>query len=96
MRRALLATLLVAALWTAAVAAFLLIDMRNYAPNTGWVVLLIGLWLTALVVYGALLNQEGRFSHYVIVAAVSLVAASVVVGVLKSLFTLPFTGVPPG
>jgi hypothetical protein len=96
MRRPLAAYLIIVALWTAALAAFLLIDVRNYAPNTGYVVLLVGLWLTALVVYATLLNPEGRFIRYVIAAAVSLAAASVLVGGLMALLTPPHTQVPPG
>ena len=46
-----------------------MIHVQNYAPNTGFLVLLIGLWLTALVVYATLLNPEGRLTRYVIVAA---------------------------
>jgi hypothetical protein len=95
MRRALAAFPLIVALWTAALAAFQLLAVEQYAPNTGYVVLLVGLWLTALVVYATLLNREGRFSHNVIVATVSLAAASVLVGALKALLTLPFTHVPP-
>lgn len=94
MRRALGAILIIAALWAAALAAFLLVAVQNYAPNTGWVVLLVGLWLTALVVYATLLNPEGRFIRYVIVAVVSLAAASVLVGGLKLLLT-PGSRLPP-
>jgi membrane protease YdiL (CAAX protease family) len=96
MRRAVAAFFIIAALWTAALAAFVLFAVRNYAPNTGYIVLLVGLWLTALVTYGALLNPEGRFSRYVIVAAASLTAASLVVGVLMALLTPSHTQVPPG
>ena len=96
MQRALAAFLIIAALWAAALVAFVVIDVRNYAPNTGWIVLLGGLWLTALVVYAILLNPEGRFIRYVIAAAVSLAAASVLVAVLMALLTPRPMGGPPG
>jgi hypothetical protein len=96
MRRAALAVLLIAALWTGALVAYVFIDVRNYAPNTGYIVLLGGLWLTALVVYYAFLNPEGRLSRYIIVAAISLAVAAVLVGGLKLLLTPMSMGGPPG
>jgi FtsH-binding integral membrane protein len=96
MRRALVATTIIAVLWTAALAVFLLFAVERYAPNTGWIVLLVGLWLTALVVYAALLNREGRFSRYLIVGTITLVAAVIVVGGLMALLTPAHTRVPPG
>jgi len=96
MRRASVAILTIAAVWTAAIAAFLLIDVRNYAPNTGWVVLLVCLWLTALVICAILLNPEGRFIRYVITAAVSLAAASLLVAGLTLLLTPATMGGPVG
>lgn len=96
MQRVVATVLIVGVLWTAALVAYPMIGVHRYAPNTGYVVLLVGLWLTALGTYAALLNPEGRFSRYVIVAAVSLAAAAVLVGVLMALLTPAHTQVPPG
>lgn len=87
MHRAVAATVLIAVLWAAALVAYPVVGVHRYAPNTGYVALIVGLWLTALVVYALLLNPEGLFSRYVIVAAVSLAAAAVLVGVLMALLT---------
>jgi hypothetical protein len=86
-QRAVATTALIAVLWAAALVAYPVVGVHRYAPNTGYIVLIVGLWLTALIVYAVLLNPEGLFSRYVIVAAVSLAAAAVLVGVLMALLT---------
>ena len=95
MQRAVATTVLIAVLWAAALVAYPVVGVNRYAPNTGYIALIVGLWLTALVVYALLLNSEGLFSRYVIVAAVSLATAAVLVAVLMALLTPPQTHVPP-
>jgi hypothetical protein len=89
MQRMFATILIVAVIWAAALVAFPVVGVHRYAPNTGYIVLIVGLWLTALVVYALLLNPEGLFTRYVIVAAISLAAAAVLVAVLMALLTPP-------
>jgi hypothetical protein len=96
MRRAVVAILVIALLWAVTLAAFPLFVLNGYAPRSWWILLILGLWLMALVVYAALLNAEGRFSRYLIVASVALVAAVIVVAPLMAMLTGRGPQVPPG
>ena len=95
MPRPVATVLVIAVLWTLTLVAYPVIGVHRYAPNTGYIVLIVGLWLTALVVYAMLLNPEGLFSRYLLVAAVSLAAAAVLVAMLMALLTPPHTQVAP-
>ena len=95
MQRPVATIVIVAVLWTIALVAYPLIGIHRYAPNTGYIVLIVGLWLTALLVYALRLNPEGLFSRYVIVATISLAAAAVLVAVLMALLTPHHIPAPP-
>ena len=95
MPRPVATVLVIAVIWAAALVAYPVIGVHRFAPNTGYIALIAGLWLTALVVYALLLNPEGLFSRYLIVAAVSLAAAAVLVAVLMALLTPHHIPAPP-
>ena len=95
MQRPVATVLVIAAIWAAALVAYPVIGVHRYAPNTGYIALIVALWLTALVVYAVRLNPEGLFSRYLIVASVSLAAAAVLVAMLMALLTPPHTQVAP-
>jgi hypothetical protein len=88
--------LVIAVIWAAALVAYPVIGVHRFAPNTGYIALIVALWLTALVVYAVLLNPEGLFNRYLVVAAISLAAAAVLVGGLMLLLTPAHTQAPLG
>jgi hypothetical protein len=73
-----LAVALVAVIWEGALIAVLVV-VGAEAPSWLQVVLAGALWVVALIVAFVLLNQEGRFSAYLAIAAIALLAAAVVV-----------------
>ena len=95
MKRPVATVLVIAVLWAAALVAYPVIGVHRFAPNTGYIALIVGLWLTALVVYALLLNPEGLFNRYLIVAAVSMAAAAVLVALLMALLTPHVIPAPP-
>jgi hypothetical protein len=76
--RVAVAVALVAVIWEGALIAVLAI-VGPVAPSWLPIVLAGALWVVALVVAFVLLNQEGRFSAYLAIAAIALLAAAIVV-----------------
>ena len=95
MPRPVATVLVIAVIWAAALVAYPVIGVHRFAPNTGHIALIVALWLTALVVYAVLLNPEGLFRRYVMVAAVSLAAAALLVALLMALLTPHQIPAPP-
>ena len=96
MPRPVATVLVIAVIWAATLVAYPVIGVHRFAPNTGYIALIVALWLTALVVYAVLLNPEGLFNRYLVVAAISLAAAAVLVGGLMLLLTPAHTQAPLG
>jgi hypothetical protein len=85
MRRIALAIAIVATAWALVLGAVVVVigsAPASYIP----IVLVGGLWVVALVVSFFLLNEEGRFSRYLAIAVVALIAAAIVVDRFAAIF----------
>jgi hypothetical protein len=90
MKRLLFAVGVIVAVWVAAFVVFAL--MFPGGPRLSVQIALIGvLWVAALVVCFFLVNPEGLMSRYLVIAAGTLVAATVFVSLCIPLLQPPHT-----